>query len=39
VVERIRERDRYGASFSIVVVAEGAHEIGHGALDCVLGHA
>ena len=24
VVERIRERDRYGASFSIVVVAEGA---------------
>jgi len=28
VVERIRERDRYGASFSIVVVAEGAHEHG-----------
>ena len=29
VVERIRERDRFGASFSIVVVAEGAHEQGH----------
>ena len=28
VVERIRERDRYGASFSIVVVAEGAFEQG-----------
>lgn len=28
VVDRIRERDRYGASFSIVVVAEGAYELG-----------
>ena len=28
VVERIRERDKFGARFSIVVVAEGAHEVG-----------
>jgi 6-phosphofructokinase 1 len=28
IVERIQERERYGARFSIVVVAEGAHELG-----------
>jgi 6-phosphofructokinase len=28
VAERILERERYGARFSIVVVAEGAHEVG-----------
>ena len=28
VVERIRERENLGARFSIIVVAEGAHEVG-----------
>ena len=28
VVERIQERDKFGARFSIVVVAEGAYELG-----------
>ena len=28
VVSRIQERERYGARFSIIVVAEGAHELG-----------
>jgi 6-phosphofructokinase 1 len=28
VVQRLRERERYGARFSIVVVAEGAHPVG-----------
>jgi ATP-dependent phosphofructokinase / diphosphate-dependent phosphofructokinase len=28
VVERIQAREKYGARFSIVVVAEGAHELG-----------
>ena len=30
VADRIMERERYGARFSIVVVAEGAHEEGEG---------
>jgi 6-phosphofructokinase 1 len=29
VAERVRERERFGARFSIVVVAEGAHELDH----------
>jgi phosphofructokinase-like protein len=28
VVDRIQERDKFGARFSIIVVAEGAHEVG-----------